>query len=307
MRYWWVNQNQTYKEEIGGGYMWSPKKQKDGSRSQYYENMTKVLPGDAVFSFRDTKISAIGMIISKCYDFIRPKEFGKSGKNWGKNGWRVDVKYHELKNKIRPKDFINQLRPYLPPKYSPLQQNGDGIQAVYLTEIPPKMASVLINKIGSEYGEIENTNITDQEDNIEKEIRTDATIPETEKKALINSRRGQGRFRENVENIEKKCRVTNVNNLNYLIASHIKPWKDCNSNERLDGENGLLLSPNIDHLFDKGYISFEDNGDLIISEFADRNTLKKMGIDLQQKINVGRFTKMQQHYLAYHRKHVLKK
>ncbi|MGQ7096730.1 HNH endonuclease, partial [Escherichia coli] len=28
-----------------------------------------------------------------------------------------------------------------------------------------------------------------------------------------------------------------------LVASHIKPWKDCNDKERIDFYNGLLLCP----------------------------------------------------------------
>ena len=49
--YWWVNQNKSFKEEILGGYMWSPKKQKGGQKSVYYDNMRKVKPGDLVYSY----------------------------------------------------------------------------------------------------------------------------------------------------------------------------------------------------------------------------------------------------------------
>jgi putative restriction endonuclease len=62
MRYWWVNQNQTYRAEIRGGFMWSPKLRSDGSRNPYYDTMPKVSPGDVVFSFCDTRIKAIGIV-----------------------------------------------------------------------------------------------------------------------------------------------------------------------------------------------------------------------------------------------------
>jgi hypothetical protein len=52
MRYWWVNQNQTYQAEVAGGYMWSPKRNNNGARNQFYENMRAVVPGDLVFSYR---------------------------------------------------------------------------------------------------------------------------------------------------------------------------------------------------------------------------------------------------------------
>lgn len=61
MRFWWVNQNQTFESEIGGGYLWSPKTKKDGGRNQFYENMKLVAPGDIIFSFFQQHIGAIGI------------------------------------------------------------------------------------------------------------------------------------------------------------------------------------------------------------------------------------------------------
>ena len=90
-----------------------------------------------------------------------------------------------------------------------------------------------------------------------------------------------------------------------MIASHIKPWAESNDFEKLDGNNGLLLSPHIDKLFDNGYISFEDGGDVIVSPQLNTDTLKLWGVDVS--INVGRFNHEQQQYLQYHRDHILKK
>lgn len=61
MRYWWVNQNQTYRHELGGSYLWSPKRNANGARNPFYESMREVAPGDLVFSFVDTRIAAIGV------------------------------------------------------------------------------------------------------------------------------------------------------------------------------------------------------------------------------------------------------
>lgn len=63
-KFWWVNQNQSYDEEVGGGFMWSPKENSNGARNHFYDNMTEVLPGDVVFSFCDAKIKAIGRVTS---------------------------------------------------------------------------------------------------------------------------------------------------------------------------------------------------------------------------------------------------
>ncbi len=78
MRYWWVNQNQTYKAEVGGGYMWSPKTNKDRGFNRFYENMKETDVGDIVFCFADTLIKTVGVVSSPALSAEKPKEFGKS-------------------------------------------------------------------------------------------------------------------------------------------------------------------------------------------------------------------------------------
>lgn len=327
MRYWWVNQNLTFRQEIGGGYLWSPKRKKDDQRNYFYETMREVAPGDMVFSFANTLIAAIGTATSFVREDGRPSEFGDVGLNWSDLGWRVDVTWTRLSHAIRPKDFMRLIAPTLPEKYSPLQPSGNGNQGIYLTEVPPPMAVVLINLIGPEasqlvYSSVETAAETTEpylaarsteeevaerlDDLKEREIASDPTLNETEKKALIKARKGQGQFRKEVFHIERFCRVTHVDNPVHLIASHIKPWRHSDNHERLDAENGLLLTPSIDHLFDHGFISFSDSGKLICSPVADNVSLKKMGVPVGQEFGVGAFTVLQKRYLEYHRDEILK-
>jgi hypothetical protein len=77
MRYWWVNQNQTYRHEVEGGYLWSPKRSASGARNPFYESMREVSPGDLIFSFMDTRIQAIGIAQSYCWESPKPLEFGE--------------------------------------------------------------------------------------------------------------------------------------------------------------------------------------------------------------------------------------
>jgi hypothetical protein len=79
VRYWWVNQNQTYRQEIGGGYLWSPKRKTNDQRNPFYESMREVAPGDIIFSFVDTRITALGIARSYCYESPKPTEFGSAG------------------------------------------------------------------------------------------------------------------------------------------------------------------------------------------------------------------------------------
>ena len=63
------------------------------------------------------------------------------------------------------------------------------------------------------------------------------------------------------------CPFTMINDERLLRASHIKPWVVSNDKEKLDPKNGLTLSPTYDVLFDRGFISFQDNGNLMVSPF----------------------------------------
>ena len=315
MRYWWVNQNQTYRHEVQGGYLWSPKRNANGARNPFYESMREVAPGDLIFSFMDTRILAIGIAQSYCWESPKPQEFGTTGQNWENVGWKVTVKFTELENKVRPKDHIGILRPLLPEKYSPLQPNGNGLQSVYLTEVPEPLAQVLMGLIGQEVAALAVTarnvkpipsdDLDTWERTLERQVANDPSIRETERLALIRARNGQGLFKDRVSKIETKCRITGVENPVHLIASHCKPWRDSTNEERLNGENGLLLTPSIDHLFDRGFIGFEDNGKLIISPVAHKPSLHRMGIETTKVVNVGDFTTGQRQFLDFHRNAVL--
>ena len=234
----------------------------------------------------------------------------------------MGVRWQRLTNAIRPKDHITRLRPDLASKYAPLTPDGNGLQSVYLTAVSAALASTLFSLIGQEairvadvgheISKIERDtpapeqDIEEWERRVEVEITTDVAIRETERSALVLARRGQGQFRDNVRAVERACRITKVDRMEHLIASHVRPWRDSNNNERLDGENGLLLTPTVDHLFDKGFISFEDSGQLIVSPVADPISLKRMGINYEHRVNVGAFSEGQRQYLDYHRENVLR-
>ena len=317
MRYWWVNQNQTFRHEVAGGYLWSPKRKANGQINPFYEFMREVAPGDLIFSFADTYIRAIGIAKSHCYEFPKPTEFGSVGLNWGPVGWKVEVEFQVLAAPIRPADHMVTLRPQLPDKYSPLSPDGRGSQSVYLTAVPPAMAQALAHLIGREAEramEVGRTlaqdtglsdgpaqSIAEWEERVRQTIEQNAAIPETTRQQLILARRGQGRFRDEVSRIETHCRVTGVNRPEHLIASHCKPWRDCEDAERLDGENGLLLTPSIDHLFDRGFISFENDGELLVSHVAHEVSLRKMGVPVGVRFNAGTFSEGQRRYLDFHR------
>jgi hypothetical protein len=153
--------------------------------------------------------------------------------------------------------------------------------------------------------QIQNADLDVWEHHIEATIESDIEILKTDREALIVARRGQGLFKQRVMDIEHECRLTGVNNPIHLRGSHCKPWRDSNNAERLDGENGLLLTPSIDHLFDRGFISFENSGELILSPVSHALSLSRMGVPTDRVVHVGTFTEGQKHFLDYHRNSVL--
>ncbi|WP_311946969.1 HNH endonuclease [Halomonas piscis] len=266
MAYWWVNHKKTYRQEVEGGYIWSPKTRADGVSSQFYDNMAAVQPGDIIFSYAFAQIRDIGIATGPAITAQKPSEFGAAGQDWQEDGWFVPVEFQQTDHAIRPKDHIEAIRPLLPEKYAPINASGNGNQVAYLAHISPELGELLFGLIAkpSTQGQLAQLSTahrhTATDEEIEKQIRNRTDLSATEKEQLVLSRRGQGRFRRALEVIEPRCRITGLAEKRHLKASHIKPWRDSSNSERLDGNNGLLLTPHIDHLFDQGYISFSDNG-----------------------------------------------
>jgi putative restriction endonuclease len=199
-----------------------------------------------------------------------------------------------------------------------LQASGAGLQSVYLTRVSEELSAALIDLLGAEahdlllgYRVAEDLPIASAVGLVEWEehelnlVQGDAALPDTQRQAIVLARRGQGLFKKRVMNLESACRITGVNREEHLRASHCKPWRDATNEERLDGENGLLLTPTIDHLFDRGFIAFEDDGQVIVSPVAHRESLDRMGIESGRPMKTGTFSTGQRRFLAYHRENVL--
>jgi hypothetical protein len=303
MNYWWVNQNQTYEAEVGGGFLWSPKTNRNGARNQFYDNMALVAPGDIIFSFCDARIKAIGRVLGTAQTGAKPN-FGSVGTHWGNEGWVVPVEFSEIQNPPRPKDFIAELSPFLAAKYAPLRPNGDGLQSVYLTSVSAEFAKVLLGKIQNSPELVTELTTESEAATAEEAIRGRTDIGPTTKQQLINARRGQGVFKSNVRRNENQCRVTGIADHRFLIASHIKPWSKCNDEEKLDGCNGLLLSPHVDRLFDRGLMSFQNEGGILISKHMPAEILERWGLNARSQ--GGAFKEPQCVYLDFHRSKVFR-
>jgi len=306
MRFWWVNHGRTYEDELHGGYLWAPKTNKDGARNQHFDNMLLPNPGDFVIAFSKKYVRAIGIVQEKAREMANPFE-GSVAANWNQTGWVLPVEFELLENPIETTKFAVQLAPLLPIKYSPLKADGSG-QQNYLSEISKELFDLVISiskvpliKLSEELRP-QQSSVSEIENEIEtvtKEFSGDLVKVE-----LVLARRGQGYFKMQLRRHEVRCRITGVSEIRHLRASHIKPWRKSTDFEKLDGNNGFLLSPHVDHLFDRGFISFEDSGELLISDSLNREVLKQWNID--GIFNAGLMRDEQKPYLAAHRLDVFK-
>lgn len=325
-QFWWVNHNQTARQEIEGQYLWSPKKASNGARNEFYNNMRRASPGDLILSYAEQAIRYVGRVAEFAFTAPKPEEFGLTGTNWSNEGWLLPVYWTALLPVVQPKSIIDTLRPHLPAQYSPINSaTGGGNQNAYLANISEALFELIISSTRFQEDALSRgganslnfeivTEILD--DTIERQILADTDIEDTVRESIVLARRGQGKFRSNVTAIESACRLTGVTNPSLLIASHIKPWRICKSaQERLDGMNGLMLTPDADLLFDRGFISFGSEGEVLVSSRADRMDLRRLGFEqlvmdrfgfeeAPTSWQTGKFFTQQRDYLAYHRSEV---
>lgn len=126
-------------------------------------------------------------------------------------------------------------------------------------------------------------------------------VPNTMKEIIVKARIGQGLYRSKLmKKYDSKCMVTGINHPKLLVASHIKPWSVCSNVERIDENNGLLLSSNIDKLFDCGLITFKDDGEMKVSKFVGSNNEHILNIFDGLKVNLKASIELLR-YLEYHR------
>lgn len=281
--YWWVNHKQT-RQESDGECLWWPKKKRNDGRSQSYGNITRIAPGDVVFAFSGGWVRAVGVATGYARE--------------AQAGWRLPVQFRQLERPLRPKHHAAELAPALPTK------------GVYLAAVPHERTAVLRRLLDGQLERVFEDIVSSSGPELtemiaEEAIQRRADIGPAEKTALIKARRGQGIYRQNVELIEHRCRVTGLLDRRHLSAMHIKPWKDSTDVEKLDGFNGLLLSPQFGHLFDRGYISFSDSGDMLLSRELNPAVLKFWHMDAPK--NVGAFRSEQARYLDFHRREVFER
>lgn len=301
MKYWWVNHKKTGLVELGYGCMWSPQKNTSGKNVAAYKAMARVRSGDFVVSNMGPNITAFGIVTKGSIPAQKPSGYNASSNDWGTDGWLAEVDWLKLSPPKPRSGMAGTISMLLPDYNSPCKSDGHAMET-YLSEISQELFDTLTKLTESSYI------VEELVDNQETVIDTNdylgpEPIDDLERTQLTKSRKGQGLYRMRLEAIEPCCRISNVDDPRFMTASHIKPWKHSSNTEKLDGNNGLFLAPHIDRLFDRGWISFSDMGDILTSSGLPSNIFNLWNIKTK---NVGPFNSEQARYLAYHRENIFK-
>ena len=133
----------------------------------------------------------------------------------------------------------------------------------------------------------------------ERHIEQDSDLTITEKQAIIKARIGQGVYREKLLKKYGKCIITDIDIKQVLVASHIKPWAVCNNYDRVNTNNGLILSATYDKLFDGGLISFTPTGKLLISRHINDKNRTILHLNINKVFDL-KYTAEMKDFLLYH-------
>ncbi len=302
LRFWWVNHKQTVIEEVTGGFLWAPFQEANGNRSQFYDNLKIASPGDKVVSYTNGLVGHLGTVSGFALPSRKPAKHSRIDSDWSEIGWLLPVAWTKLRSPFSVREQKEHLESLWPQKYSPIRPStGTGNQKAYLCEISSPLFDFVTSKSKT-------SKDTKPQADVVREAAADFDLDadlRTESRGISVSRLGQQKWRRRVIAIEPKCRVTGIDLDFLLIASHIKPWRCClDAGERLDPNNGLMLSPTVDWLFDRGLITFLSGGQVSVSKRIRADLISKLSIGDLDTMNIGSFSEEQSKYLNFHNNRV---
>ncbi len=186
-----------------------------------------------------------------------------------------------------------------------VQWKGDSYEIVLIDAVDAKsfykeMENFIAEVLDIKDRHADENDVTPQEKKEIEIINKSKDITETERYALLKSRRGQGQFKSGVLKLSPTCLFTGIKYPTLLTAGHIKPWVDSDNKEKLDPHNGFLLTPTYDRLFDRNLISFDKMGKLLVSSLLDKSICQQLNLKVGTLYAIEALAKREK-YLAFHR------
>lgn len=296
MKFFWVNIGTSYKEVLDGDFLWAPISSNNAKGTEihraHWDNVANVRTGDIIFCCYKKHINFIAQASEDAKLADRPTS--RSFDEWGKKGNQVNVTITHLHCPVSRDDisaaFIKRFNQYCIPT---VFTNKGTLSQIYMAQLPAD-AGLFLLEAAQQIGLAENALID--------EGNLNGKVSETTRAALIQARVGQGKFRSDLmKRWNHRCSLTGIENIDLLIASHIVAWAKCDNKARLDPDNGLLLASHVDRLFDRGWISFADDGELLVDK--DLSAADRKILAIEQFPRLKKLTNGNRHYLAKHRSH----
>lgn len=294
MNFYWVNVGKTIKEVLNGNFLWAPEASRTKSgqtkRLDHWDNVANVQAGDLIFCCHDQTITHVAEATRNAYQATRPAT--RSFSEWADLGNRVDVDLTSLPTPIRRDDIADDFIALYDSHCHPRIFTKDAtLKQIYMARLPKDAGVYLLETAhlveGFELALVDN--------------ESHGTLSTTTRETIVKARVGQGKFRTDLlQKWGNQCSLTGLSNAGLLIASHIHAWSLSNNDERIDPENGLLLAPHIDRLFDRGLISFDDGGRLLIGSSLPSVDQLALGLDRYKALRG--MTPGNRRYMALHRR-----
>lgn len=292
MAFYWVNVGGTIKEVRDNKYLWAPNQSQSGkiTRRPSWDNVAEVKLGDVIFCYHDKEITHIAVATDDAFPATRPEVASFS--KWEESGNRVNIALRKLEVPIARDDIAGDFMSIFNERCVPslFKKNGE-INLIYMARLPPDAGTYLLERAHL---------IKEFESRLIDQAPSKRKLTETTKESIRRARVGQGQFRTDV--IRKwngQCSLTGISNLGLLIASHIHAWTLSDNDERLDPDNGLLLVAHIDKLFDRGLISFADDGQMLINRSLSQRDRELLALDRYKTLRST--TARNRKYMALHR------
>ncbi|KAB2966575.1 HNH endonuclease signature motif containing protein [Zoogloea sp.] len=295
MAFFWVNLGTSYQEVAAHNFLWAPAYVvgKNGKKKTNagWDSVKEVKAGDVIFCHRRQNIIYVAVARETAYPAKRPQT--RTFKPWNDEGFRIDVDLTILAPPVSVAGFKPTLMAIHNQECSPalFTRTGDTAQQ-YMIRLPLGAGALILSYLGD--AEVK---VCEQVSDRQSGRLTKGSTRET----VAQARVGQGQFRDDVLALwQYACPVTGLSKPELLTASHIVPWSLSNETEKIDPNNGFPLSPALDKLFDRGYVSFDDQGLLLVKNSA-LNAQDQQCLGIAPGSKISGLNAQQKAYLARHR------